>query len=406
MILNLFIQIVIVTYPFLVYLFYLICSKNDNPTQSRLVFNLAIWSSLYVSLRFNPASLPIIIFNIPIIIAYLKKETLLGIFISFIVILIHFYDGGNDLFVIVEYVSYLFIYLIFIKMKLKEIHFIFIILFIKGIMIALELYYMNFSKFDHIYLILEILGIILLYYIVTYMILFFYHKSKELSNIYLSLKDIQKEKIVRDSLFKITHEVKNPLAVCKGYFDMLDYNNFEQIKKYLPIIEGEINRTLTILTDFMDFTKIKIEKDLIDINLLLEDVIGTLVNFSKARNVELINSIKDEEIYLQADYDRLKQVIINLIKNGIEASDKDYNYVKISSVVKKDFVEVRIIDNGSGMDEYTLKRYDKGFYTTKKDGTGLGVSLSKEIISSHDGEINYKTKYKEWTEVKIILPLS
>lgn len=403
MIINLLIQIVIVTYPFLVYLFYLICSKNDNPKQSRLVFNLAIWTCLYVSLRFNPVSLPIIIFNVPIIIAYLKKEKKLGIGISLIVVLVHFYDGGNDLFIMAEYLLYFLVYLCYEKLEFKEKLFIKFILIIKGIMIALELYYVHFNKFNN--LIIEIILIILIYYIVTYMILFFYQKAKELSKIYLSLKVIQKEKLIRESLFKITHEVKNPLAVCKGYFDMLDYNNFEQTRKYLPIIEGEINRTLTILTDFMDFTKIKIEKELIDINLLLEEVIETLVNFSKARNVELILDIKDEEIYINADYDRFKQVVINLIKNGIEASDKNYNYVKISSVVKKSFIEITILDNGSGMDEYTLKKYDKGFYTTKKDGTGLGVSLSKEIILAHNGYVNYTTKNNEWTKVIVGLPL-
>ena len=83
-------------------------------------------------------------------------------------------------------------------------------------------------------------------------------------NINTAMKELEKEKVLRTSLFKLTHEIKNPLAVCKGYLDMLDLNNQEKVDKYIPIVKGEIERTLTLMDDYLDYTKVKINKEEVD----------------------------------------------------------------------------------------------------------------------------------------------
>ena len=90
------------------------------------------------------------------------------------------------------------------------------------------------------------------------------------------MKILQKEKQIRLSLFKVTHEIKNPIAVCKGYLDMLNVNNKEQVSKYIPIIKSEIERLLTLLEDFMLVNKNNVDLDIMDINLLLEEVTDKL----------------------------------------------------------------------------------------------------------------------------------
>ena len=94
----------------------------------------------------------------------------------------------------------------------------------------------------------------------------------------------------------------------------------------------------------------------------------------------------DQEIYFNGDYERLKQVIINILKNACEACTEN-GKIEISSNLYKNYLDILIEDNGIGMDEETLKNIKEMFYTTKQNGTGLGVALSNEIIKSHNGEL-------------------
>ena len=137
-----------------------------------------------------------------------------------------------------------------------------------------------------------------------------------------SLKELEKEKELKLALFKLTHEIKNPIAVCKGYLEMLNPKKQDKVEKYLPIIEDEINRTLTIINDFSDYGKLKIEKEEIDLVMLMEDIEETLMPLLKEKNVCWTFATKEEELYIELDYNRIKQVLINLIKNSIEAARK------------------------------------------------------------------------------------
>ena len=115
-------------------------------------------------------------------------------------------------------------------------------------------------------------------------------------------------------IFKITHEIKNPIAVCKGYLDMIDVNNKEKTIKYVNNIKGEIDKTLILLQDFLSLRKIQINKDIIDINLLLEENLDVLLNYAKSKNVDLSYNLFEDEVYIDGDYNRLGQVIINIVK--------------------------------------------------------------------------------------------
>ena len=83
---------------------------------------------------------------------------------------------------------------------------------------------------------------------------------------------LEKDKKIKDALFKLTHEIKNPLSVCKGYLEIIDLNKREKSEKYIKIMKEEIDRSLNIMTDFIQFNKIKIKKERICVNTLLEDV--------------------------------------------------------------------------------------------------------------------------------------
>lgn len=204
-----------------------------------------------------------------------------------------------------------------------------------------------------------------------------------------------------NTLFHLAHEVKNPIAVCKGYLDMLDINNKEKIEKYIPIVKSEISRALTIMDEFLDLKRIKLNKELMDVTLLIEDIKETtsLVFSDKKINFDISNS--SYELIINGDYDKLKQVIMNLLKNSYEANSKN---IKLLVEVNKD-LRIKIIDDGSGISKNDLNKISDVFYTTKPSGTGIGVSLSKEIIELHNGKLFYESELDKGTTVTITLPI-
>ena len=211
------------------------------------------------------------------------------------------------------------------------------------------------------------------------------------------------EKVFYESLFKITHEIKNPLAVCKGYLDMFDANNISKSNRYAGIINEEINRTLSILNDFSSASKLKINKEPIDIDILIDDVCDEM-KFVFKNKIDLNVKLLNKEIYINADYNRLKQVLVNALKNSYESIDKN-GIINVTSKIRNNNYYLTITDNGCGMDKDTLKRVGDAFYTTKKKGTGLGVCLSKEIIKAHDGNMIYESKKGEGTTLRIMIPI-
>lgn len=207
---------------------------------------------------------------------------------------------------------------------------------------------------------------------------------------------------VEDSLFKITHEIKNPIAVCKGYLDMIDLKNPDKASKYISIIQNEISRTLIIMDDFLSLKKLKINKDIMDFNLLLEDIKKTMYFLLKEHQCTLEIPNCDDEVYIMADYDRLKQVLINLLKNSLEASS---NHIRITTKIRRNQLMVTIQDTGCGISKENLPHLGELFFTTKNLGSGVGVHLSQKIIRLHLGKLSYTSKLGYGTKVKILLPI-
>ena len=240
----------------------------------------------------------------------------------------------------------------------------------------------------------------------SYIVLCFLKKGEELVDLNSMIYQLEKEKNLRSSIFKVTHEIKNPIAVCKGYLDMMDFRNEEKVRKYVMIIKEEIARTLVLLDDFLSCNRTKIEKEEVDLYLLIEEVVDALNPLFKENQVTLRLSIPDDEFYLDIDYNRIKQVLINLLKNAMEAKTKAKMKIEIKTKVTNDTFEIEIKDDGEGMDKETIKKIGEMFYTTKEKGSGLGVTLSKEIMKLHGGKLYYKSELKKGTSAILVFPLA
>ena len=207
---------------------------------------------------------------------------------------------------IIKYASYLGLYLCARKKNLTSDSFILSIAIIQGFFLSFEYFFKDIKVSVNDFVLLLI--IVFIYYFATFSILYLFKVMDKIESLNTTIKMLEKDKKIKNALFKLTHEIKNPLAVCKGYIDMINLDNKEKSNKY------------------------------------------------------------------------------------------------ISSNLYKNYLDILIEDNGIGMDEETLKNIKEMFYTTKQNGTGLGVALSNEIIKSHNGELLFTSELNKGTKVIIRLP--
>ena len=156
------------------------------------------------------------------------------------------------------------------------------------------------------------------------------------------------------------------------------------------------------MNEFLDLRRIKLEKDMMDFSLLLSDIKETSQVLKESKVKIKIPKI-DNEIIIDGDYDKLKQVLMNLIKNSYEADAKN---IRLEIKTNSNYLKLKIIDDGIGISKNDLKNIGNIFYTTKVSGTGVGVSMSKEIIRLHGGTLNYESTINKGTTATIILPIN
>lgn len=393
---NLFLDIVHILFPFLIYLFYIAYRNFEDTRENDLLILITIFSSLYISFRFNKPlfnDIPMILINIPLIISFYKKS-IISIFISSFSNIYYYYLFFNDYLIlfIIEYLIYFIMYLL-LRNKINFNIFIIIFSILKLICLGIAL---NFT--------LKIVIVCIIFCIISLIIIFLLDKAYDILKINMLSKEIEHDKQIRTSLFQITHEIKNPIAVCKGYLDMFDPNNQNHAKKYIPIMKEEIENVLILLDDFLSMNKLKLNKDIMDINILLEELINNYSLIFKEKGIKVKLTTIDDEIYIDGDYNRLTQVFVNIIKNSIEALNKNPT-INIWEEIKENKIYIYFQDNGIGISASMMEKIKEPFFTTKVNGNGLGVALSDEIIRGHNGELIYESKEKEYTLVTVVLPI-
>ena len=397
-------NLILMLFPMLIYFMYRCYQELCMEKYNQVLFGVVLVSSIYLCFKFGNVRenhYVVLFCNLPIVVAYLKKQDKLAIMLSVIVSLYsYFFLNIFILGMVIKFIIYYIIYLLSQYKKVKDKTFILLIVVIQGFFLSFDYY----GMIDHWSSFLELVLSITLFYLCPFFLLYLFKLADQVSSLYLTVSELERDKQLKNSLFKITHEVKNPIAVCKGYLDMLDVCDLEQVKRYVPIIKNEIGRSLDIMNDFMEFSKINIQKEVIDINLLLEDICDELKILMFNRKVRLDVHIMQNEVFIEGDYNRLKQVFINLVKNSLEAIDGNGN-IKITTHLLKNTYYIEIVDDGIGMDEETIKQVKDMFFSTKKMGSGLGVSLSNEIIILHRGSLDYYSRVGNGTKVVVKLPV-
>lgn len=403
---DVILNLILMMFPCLVYFIYNCYRELKCEKYNTLLLDVSLVSSMYLCFKYGNIEnniFGLLFCNLPIVVAYLKNQSSVAVLLSVIVVIYSYLSFDvSILWLILKYSSYLVIYYFARKKGARDNTFIIVIVVLQGFFLSFE-YFFKFCN-SNILTFIEILVVMMIFYLLPFLVLYLFRLADQITSLHLTVSELEKDKQIKNSLFKITHEVKNPIAVCKGYLDMLDVNDSDKVKRYIPIIRQEIDRSLDIMSDFMEFSKIKIDKEIIDINMLLEDIDDDLQLLINSRDIKFSCRMTLDEVYIEGDYNRLKQVFINILKNSLEAIEGEGRIDIVTHVLKGQYY-VEIVDDGCGMDEETLSRVMEMFYTTKVKGSGLGVSLSNEIIKAHHGSIDYSSKLGKGTKVVVKLPI-
>ena len=231
------------------------------------------------------------------------------------------------------------------------------------------------------------------------------------------LKD--QENYRREFLGNISHELKTPLFTIQGYIlTLVDGGALKDKKvreKYLRRAAKGVDRIISIVKDLDLITQFEsgiktVDKSEFNIFDLVDNVFDLLEFESEKNNISLkIENKNNSLIYVNADQERILQVLTNLIVNSIKyGSDNGYTKVIVEDF-NKEKVIVRIIDNGEGIEEEHIPRLFERFYridknrSRKKGGSGLGLSIVKHIIEAHNEQIFVKSEIGEGTEFSFTL---
>ena len=204
----------------------------------------------------------------------------------------------------------------------------------------------------------------------------------------------------------VAHEIRNPMTVVKGFLQLfLAKDLSEEELMYLKLMIEELNRAETIINDYLSLAKPDIGTlEIIDSRDMAEKVMDLMTSYAMmSKNISLHCEIK-EDMNIRGNRNELKQVLINILKNGIEAM-KDGGKLSLTLEKEGSYGVFIISDTGIGMTDDELSRLGTAFYSLKERGTGMGLMVCYQIIDRMKGYINVTSKKGEGTTFEIKVPL-
>ena len=224
----------------------------------------------------------------------------------------------------------------------------------------------------------------------------------------LEKKLLQSERLaaVGQTVAHVAHEIKNPLMIIGGFSQQIKRSLLDpkEIQK-LDMVLDEVNRMEKLIANLGDFTKqYKLVKRPSDIKSVIQDVLKIIAEIYSSEKYEFVAYLPPDLEEINCDPDKMKQVFMNIIGNGIEAME-DGGTIKISARRYTGSIEIRISDEGIGIDDEALLHIFEPFFTTRESGSGLGLSISYKIVEAHKGEISAFSLPGEGTTFVIRLPV-
>ena len=242
---------------------------------------------------------------------------------------------------------------------------------------------------------------------IKYMVKFINEKESNVKEKIISFRDITEEKAMEENIRTkdkihslgtlvsgIAHEIRNPLTSIKMYAELIPikYESLKFRERISKDIPSEIDRLNEIIKDLLEYSKPrKPFKEYINLSDELNRI-TVLVLDKLQKNKINMNIDVESDVYVCVDKNHFKQVMINLIINAIDSIDKEDGQIDICSSIKDKKVFLYIKDNGCGIEDEDINKLFNPFYTTKSEGTGLGLFVSYQLLTENDVKVNIISK--------------
>ena len=209
-------------------------------------------------------------------------------------------------------------------------------------------------------------------------------ENEEKERLYMQMAQISKTNLISEMAASVAHEIRNPMQVVKGYIQFMMTKSDQAYKAQYTLILEELERMNEIITNYLSLARNKTnQKELKNLASVITNIQPLIYAEAVNQGVELELQL-EQNLIVSIDEKEIKQVILNLCRNAFDAlGDKANKKVIIKTEKTQDEVVLSVIDNGVGIDpEYIEKVFDP-FYSTKEEGTGLGLAVCHSIADRH-----------------------
>ena len=394
-----------------IFLYHIFWADQEKGTlqKNTIVITLAV-ISMVLCMRFPVELSDDFIFDlrqIPFILSLLYYGYRVGALLLLVSIVYRFWIGGNGIYVVV--ISHVFIFLIvpllkstYQKLEVKK---------KAAFTTFLSMVTLTFTFFVSFLFVpsSEVIQLWVYMIIIQGMVMWGSTYSIEKMNYNLKLKQelarAEKESVVSQLAAAISHEVRNPLTVTKGFIQLLKDDSFDEQKRkeFVDIAIKELEHAEEIITDYLSFAKPSLsEQEHIQVSKELKRVISIVTSYANMQSI-YIETHYDDSAWIVGDKQKFHQCFINLVKNSVEAMPNG-GKLTLHTYVQKEQVVIEIQDSGVGMTVEQINRLGEPYFSTKEKGTGLGMVVVFQIIKSMNGDINIQSHPGQGTNVKVTFP--
>ncbi len=201
----------------------------------------------------------------------------------------------------------------------------------------------------------------------------------------------------------IAHEIRNPLTSLKGFLQLMQAG-IKGKDAYYKIMMEEIEKMETMTSELLFLSKPSTDKKAIEpLKEMIDDVVTLLNSQARIKGINL-NVKPFHDTYIFCDRSQIKQVLINIIKNAIEAVDQMGN-IRVEVAEVNDRVQIDVIDDGCGVSNEMIDKLREPFYTTKENGTGLGLLVTQQLLINHEATLDILADVEKGSVFRINLPV-
>jgi signal transduction histidine kinase len=207
----------------------------------------------------------------------------------------------------------------------------------------------------------------------------------------------------------VAHEIRNPLGGIGGYASLLARTTppDDPRRKYIDQITSGISSLNKIVSNLLAYTKkVYLQKESTNLVAWAEAILAhTEIEIEKEKkNIAIERNFPPDPLFAEADGEKLRQIILNLLMNSIQAIEGE-GKILVSIRSNGNYAEITVADTGKGIEEENMKSIFNPFFTTKEQGTGLGLAIVKKIVDLHKGEISVESTVGKGTSFCIKIPI-